>query len=206
MNSRDENPTSLSLLSGLRGHLPSAWDRLVDLYRPLVFSWCIRRGLQPADAEDVSQEVFRTVLTRIADFRREPAQGSFRGWLLTITRNKLGDYWRKRSSQPQAVGGSEVRGQLEQMPCDELLDDASSPEAAALYRRATDLIRSEFEESTWRAFWLVVCENRKPADVAAELNLTLNSVYLAKSRVLHRLRETLGDLSDEDDVPGDEMK
>lgn len=203
MNSRDENPTSLTLLSGLRGREPRAWDRLVDLYRPLVFCWCIRRGLQPADAEDVIQEVFRTVLTRIADFRRGPSHGSFRGWLLTITRNKLGDHWRNRSSEPQAVGGSEVRGQLEQVPSAELLDD-SSPEAQALYRRATDLIRSEFEEPTWRAFWLVVCENRRPADVAAELHLTINAVYLAKSRVLHRLRETLGDLSEEDDASSDE--
>lgn len=205
MNPHDDNPTASSLLSGLRGQVPEAWGRLVRLYGPLVLGWCVRRGLQPADAEDVTQEVFRAVVSRIADFRRSADRGSFRGWLMMITRNKLGDHWRFRESQPQAVGGSEVRGRFEQLPSEDLLED-SSPETASLYRRATDLIRSEFEETTWRAFWLVVCENRRAADVASELNLSLNAVYLAKSRVLRRLRETLGDLPEERDASSDETK
>jgi RNA polymerase sigma-70 factor (ECF subfamily) len=174
----------------------------VHLYGPLVLSWCRRRGLQTADAEDVTQEVLRTVFTRIGEFRKGPG-GSFRGWLLGITRNKLGDHWRRCSRQPQAEGGSEVRGKLEQVPSEEPADEPASAEAMALYRRAFNLIRSEFEEQTWQAFWLVVCENRPPADVARELSLSLNAVYLAKSRVLRRLRETLGDLPEEEPAAED---
>jgi RNA polymerase sigma-70 factor (ECF subfamily) len=186
---------STGLLAGLQACQGEAWHRLVRLYGPVVYDWCQRQGLQASDADDVVQEVFRTVLARIADFHRDRAGDTFRGWLWTITRNKLGDHLRRRAAQPLAAGGSEARERLEQLPANELTDAsaAGSPGAQELYRRALDLIRGEFEEQTWQAFWRVVGEGRRPADVAAEMGLSLNAVYLAKSRVLRALRETLGD-------------
>src|SRR5690606_4676990 len=98
----DYSRTSLSLLSGLRARDAEAWRRLVHLYGPLVVSWCRRFGLQPADAEDLTQEVFRVVFNRMGDFRKEGGQGSFRGWLLGITRNKVREHRRSLTSEPQA--------------------------------------------------------------------------------------------------------
>jgi RNA polymerase sigma-70 factor (ECF subfamily) len=196
-NFGDSSPTSLSLLSGLRIQQPEAWQRLARLYGPLVYSWCRRQGLQPADVDDIVQEVFRTLLARIAEFRRDQPGSSFRGWLYTITRNKLGDFWRRRSAQPQAIGGSAARERLEEVAIEETPENSTSGQLASLYRRALDLICKEFEARTWQAFWLVVCENRVPADVAAQLDLSLNAVYLAKSRILRRLRETLGEVPEE---------
>jgi RNA polymerase sigma-70 factor (ECF subfamily) len=168
------------------------------VYGPLVYGWCRQRRLQPADVEDVVQEVFRVVLLRIPDFRKGPTGGTFRGWLWTITRNKIADYWRRYAAQPQPAGGSEARVRLEDLPEDKPEDaETSARELAGIYRRALALVRTEFEEKTWQAFWLVVCENRRPADVAANLELSLNAVYLAKSRVLRAVREALGEVAED---------
>jgi len=187
--------TSLSLLDGLRTKEPDAWRRLVALYGPLVVAWCWQQGLQAADVDDVAQEVFQVVLRRVPEFRKEQAEDTFRGWLWTITRHKIGDHWRRKAAGPNAVGGSEMHEQLEQLPVSESAwnRDASSELSVGLHQRALDLVRQQFEEKTWRAFWLVVCESRRPGDVAQELGISLNAVYLAKSRVLNALRETLGE-------------
>ncbi len=178
--------TPSSLLAGLRTADPSAWQRLARLYAPLVSRWCRGRGLQAADAEDVVQEVFRTVHARIGDFQHERPADTFRGWLWTITRHKLGDHFR-RAVRPDVRG---TGAPLEQLPAEAPASDAGD---AWLYHRAVEQVRGEFEEPTWQAFWRVTVEDRPPAAVAEELGLSVNAVYLAKSRVLRRLREALGE-------------
>jgi RNA polymerase sigma-70 factor (ECF subfamily) len=190
---------STEFLVGLKDRQSDAWRRLLRLYGPVVYGWCKGNGLQATDAEDVVQEVFRTVLMRIGDFRRERPGDTFRGWLWTITRFKIGDHLRRRASQPRAAGGSEARDELEQLPADMVSEssEVSPGVTRGLYRRALELIRGEFEEVSWQAFWRVVGESQRPADVAAELGISLNAVYLAKSRILRRLREALGDVPEE---------
>ncbi len=196
VSSADPSSTSLSLLDGLKTRDPAAWRRLAQLYGPLVYRWCRRRGLQANDCEDVVQEVFLTVANRVTDFRREKEGDSFRGWLWTITRNKLGDWIRRQRDREKAVGGQDTPGSMREATVVEI-DASASAEASAdmgrLYHRALDLIRTEFEERSWLAFWRVVVEGRSPADVSAELAMTRNAVYIARSRILHRLREVLGE-------------
>jgi RNA polymerase sigma-70 factor (ECF subfamily) len=191
--------TAPSLLAELKAGQPDAWRRLVRLYGPLVYGWCKRQGLQPADAEDVTQEVFRTVHARVGAFRHGRPGDTFRGWLWTITRNKIGDHRRRRVTQPPAAGGSEARQRLEEVALEDTTDDGgpAPPPAGGLYRRALEEVRGEFEPPTWQAFWRVAVEGQRPAEAAAALRLSLNAVYLAKSRVLRRLRAVLGDLPDE---------
>jgi RNA polymerase sigma-70 factor (ECF subfamily) len=196
-DSRAPGSTAPSLIEQVRAGDSGAWERLVHLYSPLVYGWARRADLQAADAADVMQEVFRAVLTGIAGFRRDRPGDRFRSWLWGITHNKLADFWRQRASQPAVAGGSDAQERLAQLAAEE---EASSfgqqPSAQTLgvFRRAVRLLRSEFEERSWRAFWRVVVEGQRPADVAAELGLTVNAVYVAKSRILHRLRQELGDL------------
>src|SRR5262249_7041413 len=140
------------------------------------------------DADDVVQEVFRTVLARVADFHHQKPQDTFRGWLWTITHHKLGDHFR-RAARPEAAAGDA----LEHLPSD--LGHAGVEDDDPLVPRALDLLRGQMEATTWQAFWSVVIEDRPPAAVAAELGLSINAVYLARSRVLRRLREELGDVS-----------
>jgi RNA polymerase sigma-70 factor (ECF subfamily) len=184
--------TSPSLLEGLWRRELGAWERLARLYGPLVYGWCRRKGLQDRDAEDIVQEVFLTVARRIGDFHHDSAGDTFRGWLWTITRNKLGDWIRGQRKREQPLGRADL-AQPEEL--DNPPDDAAGGELALLCRRAVDSIRAEFADRTWHAFWRVVVENQAAEEVAASLGMTRNALYLAKSRVLRRLREVMGEVS-----------
>lgn len=186
---------SASLLVRLRANDPEAWSLLVTLYGPEVYRWCRRAGLRAEDAEDVGQEVFRSVASNLARFRRERPGDSFRGWLYAISRNKIRDHLGRGGPRP-AVGGTEIRERLARVPAvDDASTDPGGPATSTrLIRQALELVRSEFEDRTWRAFWGVTIEGKGAADVARELGMKPNAVYIAKSRVLGRLRAGLGDL------------
>ena len=187
--------TSSSLLDRVKADEAGAWDRLVALYAPLLYHWCRRWKLQEEDLADVFQEVFKTLVVHLAEFRKDRAGATFRGWLFTITRNKVLDHFRKRSHD-EAGGGTEAGMRLAQIPApDAAPDPEEAEEIRRLYHRGLELIRGEFEERTWQAFWRTAVEGRTPRDVASELSMSSGAVRVAKSRVLQRLREELGDAS-----------
>jgi RNA polymerase sigma-70 factor, ECF subfamily len=188
-----DNATSLSLLERVRSADQDAWQKLVTLYGPLVFHWCRVGGAGAEDAQDVMQEVFLAVSGGLKEFRHEHP-GSFRGWVRGITRHKLLDHYRRRQRQPQAAGGTDAWQRIEEVrdPVSESEEDAA--EVSGLYQRALDLIKGEFEERTWRAFWRVTVDDQPTDLVAAELGMSAVAVRIAKSRVLGRLREEVGDL------------
>jgi RNA polymerase sigma-70 factor, ECF subfamily len=191
--------TSRSLLERVRADDAAAWDRLVALYAPLILDWCRRWGLQEPDAADVFQEVFLAVAKHIGDFRRDRPGDTFRGWLRSITRNKVLDHFRRSRRDGAGIGGSAALDWLAELPAPLDREEASVAESQAersLFYRALDLVRADFEPRTWQAFWKTVVDNRQAADVAAELGMSPGAVRVAKSRVLHRLREELGDLMD----------
>ena len=160
--------------------------------------WCRRYRLQDADLADLRQKVFLAVARRLADFRRDQTSGSFRGWLHTITRHKVYDHWRTEAAKA-APGGSDAYEQLLQLSAGDSEDPAAGSDAeeqGMLYQRAVQLIATDFEETTRKAFWMVAVEDRRPAEVAQELGISTNAVYLAKAHVLARLREEFGDLID----------
>jgi RNA polymerase sigma-70 factor (ECF subfamily) len=171
---------------------------MASLYGPLVDHWCRRAGLQEADVADVRQEVLLAVDRKIHAFRCDRPGDTFRGWLRTITRNKLHDHWRQAHGRERATGGSDPLQQLQQVPADQGASDsdADAEEVGLVYRQALDLLRTEFGERIWQAFWRVVIDCQRPADVAAELGMTVNAVYLAKGRVLARLREEFAGLEE----------
>jgi RNA polymerase sigma-70 factor (ECF subfamily) len=185
--------TPASLLDRLRQPAETeAWPRFVKLYTPLLFFWVRRLGLGEHDAADLVQEVFTTLLQKLPEFKYNP-ELRFRNWLHQVTLNK----WRekqRRCTVPQADGG------------ERLLADMAGPDNVAaweeaeyrhhLVRRALELMQAEFQPGTWKACWEhLVCE-RSAADVARELGITENAVYVAKHRVLRRLRKELAGLLD----------
>jgi RNA polymerase sigma-70 factor (ECF subfamily) len=188
--------TSLSLLVRAQARQAGAWERLVELYGPLVCHWCRQCRLPDADVADIFQEVFQAVAAHLGRFRRDQAGDTFRGWLRTITRNKIRDHFRDRQHHPAAAGGSEIHQQLQQIP-DPLLGD-EDPSEADLTRRqllqALEWIAGDFEPRTWQAFWKVQVEGQDTGSVARELDMTTAAVRKAKYRVLQRLREELKDL------------
>lgn len=186
---------SSGLLNRVKEGESDAWRRLVELYGPLVLGWCQQARLQTSDAADIVQEVFAAVLVNIPDFRRDRSSDTFRGWLWTITRNKLRDFLRRRECRPQAFGGTDAVEQFHRIP--EALPDATgSGDDRGLMHRALDLIRPEFESRTWDAFWRTTAGGQSTSDVAADLGLTPGAVRQAKYRVLKRLRAELDDLDE----------
>jgi RNA polymerase sigma-70 factor, ECF subfamily len=188
--------TSASLLQRLKTRETVAWERFVDLYGPLIFYWGRRHALNDDDAADVMQEVLAAVARTIDRFQHAPERGRFRGWLWTITRNKLRDHRRRLERQVNLAESGELACALESLP-EEWSDDASEQsrqEVGSLIRRALELIRSEFQPQTWNAFWRSVMDGQPSSQIAEELGLSENSVRQAKSRVLRRLRAELGDL------------
>jgi RNA polymerase sigma-70 factor (ECF subfamily) len=187
--------TSRSLLARVQANDPAAWERLVKLYAPLVWHWCRRMNLPQQDIADVFQEVFKAVVVHFPHFHRDRPNDTFRGWLRTITRNKVLDHFRRLEHEPEAAGGTDAQFRWSQLP--DLDGDHDVPEARAndqLFRRALEMIQSEFEERSWRAFWRVVVDGCSPQDVARELAMSPGAVRVAKCRVLQRLREQLGDI------------
>ena len=189
--------TSLTLLQRLRDNQPEAWRVVVELYTPLLYHWCGRRGVRGADAEDVAQEVFQAAAAGLARFRREHEGDSFRGWLRGITHNILLQHFRRADRQPRASGGTDALARLQEVAeaePPEADEDDSPSELEALRRRALELVRGQVEERTWRAFWLTAIEGRSPNDIAPDLGVSPTAVRMAKSRVLRRLKEQFGEL------------
>ena len=178
--------TPVSLLQRLRrpGE-PDAWRRFTELYTPLLYYWTRRLGLQPQDAADLVQEVFTALVQKLPDFDYD-RQKSFRNWLRTVTLNK----WRDRRR----------RGKVPVQAGDSTLDGLAAPEAEwvgeeeyrqNLIRRALQIMQSDFQPATWKACWEYVVRDRPAAAVASELGISVSAVYVAKSRVLGRLRQEL---------------
>jgi RNA polymerase sigma-70 factor, ECF subfamily len=196
--SSESSSVSLTLLEQLRARRPEAWERFVRLYGSMIHRWCRRAGLSAEDAADVLQEVLSAVMVHLPQFRRDRADDSFSGWLAAITRNKVRDHFRRRQGRAQGRGGTTAQRQLSEIAeTPEASEESIQPDAdteAWLSRHALELIRGEFEPRTWDAFWRTTVESQSPAGVAADLQMTVPAVYMAKSRVLRRLRQTLGQL------------
>ncbi len=185
--------TSVRLIEQAKQRDPMAWERLAQLYGPLVYGWARRSGLQPSDAADVAQDVFRSVCQAIERFDQERPDGRFRSWLQGITRNRLRDFFRQQQRQPIGAGGTTANVGFQQLLDDALSEKSLEASTKSLAMRALAMIETDFEESTWRAFWRTAIEGHAPRRVAEELGLSVASVYKAKSRVLQRLREELGE-------------
>lgn len=186
--------TSSSLLVRARARDEAAWQRLVSLYSPLVYQWCRNWGLQPPDSENVGQETFWAVARKLGAFRHDRVGDSFRGWLRTITRSKFLDHVRRIERDAIGAGGSDGQEFMLQVAADpedseEGTTGGEIDEVGILYRQAVELVRGEFSERDWQAFYRVVMEEKSPKDVAEELGSSLNTIYLAKSRILRRLRD-----------------
>ncbi len=189
---------SSTLLGQLRQHDAAAWERLCHLYGPVVYGWCRRAGIEEHSAADVMQDVFQSVASAIENFRRDRAGDSFSAWLATIARNKIHDHFRQLAKTPDAKGGTDFHAAMQRVP--DAVDDERTTitpsDRIGVLHRALELIGNEFEQRTWQAFWRTAVEEQLPADVAADLGVSVQAVYKAKSRVLRRLRDELSGLMD----------
>lgn len=197
---RSENSSQVTRSSLIRraGDRDSvAWCEIVDLYGPLIAHWCRRCGLESHSAADCVQEVFASVAFSIGTFEPTRSSGSFRAWLWTITRRKVLDHLRKQRRHPQVAGGSTAVAVLQQVVDASTIPDeepTGHEQLQYLIHRALQQVQSEFEPGTWQGFWRSVVDGLPTDVVAAELNVSAATIRQARSRILRKLRQQLGDL------------
>jgi RNA polymerase sigma-70 factor, ECF subfamily len=198
-NNVSDSSISSSLLDRAKQGDNFAFQRISMLYSGLVYHWCRTTGLSPQDSEDTSQQIFMSVSRNLSRFRREKTGDSFRGWLRVIARTKIADQFRENASREVATGGqpflnslsSPVRYEIES-------EDQIRQETLILYERAMAILQNEFADNDSKAFRMVVIDSLPARMVAENLKITINSVYIAKSRILKRLRDEFSDLIDDD--------
>ena len=190
----DSPATRQSLLVRLRNPRDGqAWAEFVAIYTPLIDRVARANGLQRADAADLAQEVFRAVAGAIDRFDPDPARGSFRSWLFRIARNLVVNLLAARRIRPQATGDSDVQEMLERVPA---ADGAETTFFDLEYRRrvfvwAAEQVRGEFRRSTWQAFWLTAVIGQAPSNAAQASGISVGAVYIARSRVMTRLKSII---------------
>jgi RNA polymerase sigma-70 factor (ECF subfamily) len=194
----DDTPTTRpSLLVRLRNlQDQQSWEEFYAIYQPLVFRMARSQGFQDADASELTQEVFVTVASAIERWDPDPQRGSFRGWLFRIARNLMINWLAYRRRHPTGAGSSGIRRLLAEQPDPHDLDREDSAIFDREYKRqafawAAEQIRKEFRESTWQAFWFTSVENRPVPEAAKELGISAGAVYIARSRVMARLRQKI---------------
>jgi RNA polymerase sigma-70 factor (ECF subfamily) len=196
----DAPATRLSLLVRLRDSRDDgAWSQFVEIYAPLVYGFARKHGLQDADAADLTQDVLQAVSGGIRRFDYDPHRGSFRGWLFTVVRNKLRNFLAARDRPGRGSGDSDAQHRLQELP-------ARAEDETAWWDReyeqrvfawAAEQARGAFSDSTWQAFWQTAIEGQTGPQVARTLGMSVAAVYLAKGRVMNRLKEIIRETLDE---------
>jgi RNA polymerase sigma-70 factor (ECF subfamily) len=188
-DSATTRPSLLVRIRDAQDH--QAWAQFVEIYGPLVYGFARRQGLQDADAADTTQEVLRAVAGAARKLVYDPRRGSFRGWLRTIVRNKVRTFFSSRKYYDQGTGGGAGQSRLEQQPDSDEDDWWEQEHQRRLFAWAAEQVRAAVQESTWQAFWQTAVDGKSGKDVADSLGMSVPAVYLAKGRVMTRLKELI---------------
>jgi len=196
---RSDNSVSSSVLERAKLGDQDAFRKITQLYAGLVYYW-IRRYLSPEHAEDVSQQVFMAVSQNLKTFQRTKPADSFRAWIRVITRSKIADHRRKNTGVEIAFGGDESLNEVaaEVNDGNDGEDEDDDRDKAILYQKAVQFIKGEFSDKVCNAFLMLVVDGIAAKDVADNLGMSVNEVYIAKSRILKRLRVEFADLIDDE--------
>lgn len=196
----DSPATRLSLLVRLReAHDEDAWAQFVELYAPLVYGFARKHGLQDADAADLTQDVLQAVSGGIRRFEYDPHRGSFRGWLFTVVRNKLRNFVAAQKRPGRGSGDADAQQRLQEVPAREEEQTAwwDQEYERRVFAWAAEQVRGHFQESTWQAFWQTAVEGKSGQEAARNLGMTTAAVYLARSRIMARLRSLVREVQEE---------
>ena len=191
--------TSDTLIGLARAGAGDAWARLDALYRPFVHGWFRKHDVPHAEAEDLAQDVLIVVARELPTFEPSGRPGAFRHWLRGITLNRAREYWRACRTRGRATGGTDFQEVLRQVedPASGLWSQWDDEHDRHVLQQLLKQVAGEVEPKTMQAFRRLALDGAAPEEVAAELSLSVSSVYVAKSRVLRRLRAEAEGLLDE---------
>lgn len=198
MNSLDTRMTLLVRIRDAKDQM--AWNDFFQLYAPLIYSYALKHGFQDADASDIAQDVMCTVARSISSFDYDRNKGSFRGWLVTVARNCIRKRWEQIRRQAMKT---EITATLEQQlhdPSEESLSQWDREYELRVFHWAAERVCHEFKESTWQAFWLTTVDGQSIESTAKRIGVSLGAIYIARSRVLARIRSVVSEF----DSRGDE--
>lgn len=186
-------------LRDLQDH--EAWTQFVEVYAPLIYAYVRKRGVQDADAADLTQACLRKVTDHVGNLDYDPRKDSFRGWLFTVVRNKLNDFYDRPRHLWQGSGDSQIHSLLENQAARESADvnEWEREYQQTLFFWAAEKVRPLVQETTWQAFWQTAVESKPGEEVARKLGISVGAVYIAKSRVIVRLREMIRTLQEEEE-------
>lgn len=191
--------TDPSLLERLRDHRDrEAWDEFVAVYRPALVRFALRKGMQPTDAEDLAQTVLMAVAGAIGRWEVDAHRARFSTWLSTVANRQVIDELRRRvpavggTTADARLGEQEARGEDSRLLRNEVRRQC--------FLRASAVVRDEFPEASWTAFWLTAVEGRPAAEVAARVGKTVGAVYAARGRVMRRLVERVREMDGASDA------
>ncbi len=170
-----------------------AWHTFVEVYAPLVYRFARKRGLQDADAADLTQEVLASVADAMKRNKYEPGRGSFRGWLHTITRNAVYKHLRRGQADPSNTPNSFHQGRVDQIPAATDQEEWDHEYHKRLFAWACEEVRGDFTEKTWEAFWRTAVDGMSVKEVAKSLGVSAGAIYVAKSRILTRIKEVIAE-------------
>lgn len=194
------NDTSLSLLERARQKSDAdSWNRLVDLYTPLLKRVLLAHGVPASDVDDLLQDVFITLVDQIDTFEHSGRPGAFRCWLRGVLTNRVRRYWQRGRGRLLNASAILEGNEFDHLVAenDDLTQLWGKEHNQWLTDRLIELVEPEFQVSTWQAFWRQVMDGARAREVAEELGTSVNAVLISKSRVLRRLRQELAGLLDE---------
>lgn len=191
-----EEPTPVSLLDALRKEDAVAWGRLVELWTPLLYHYCERRGFSSHDSDDISQSVMLRVYKGLPGFHRDGAGKRFRFWITKILRNEIADFCTQKADRPAPVGGSDYQTIVNNLPEIDFESESDSITPGQIMARALEVIKGDFQEKNWQAFELVEFKKLTNQEAAEQLGMSANAVRQATFRIRQRIKEELDGMLD----------
>jgi len=190
MPPKDNLLTRETLLIRLRNPEDDAsWSEFAEIYTPLFYGFCLKRGLNHSDTADVVQEVMRSVARAMRGFQYDPSKGKFKTWLFTAVRNTMNSHFRKQSRRPVTAAETQLMEKINEQPDEREELDWERDYQRQLLAWAMEQIKGDYSEHIWKAFEQTALRGRVPSEVGAELDMTPNAVAVAKHRITQRLKE-----------------
>jgi len=181
---------------------PQCWNAFVHRYGPKIYGWCRQRGLQEADAQDVTQEVLTQLVQKLRKFRYDPHKGSFRAWLKTLTHHAWCDYLERRHAERVGDADPKVMERLETMEArEDLLQALAEAFDLEVLAEARARVQLQVSPRDWKIFEQLAVEGRAGSEVARDLGMTVTAVLVAKSRVQQKLRKQIRSLQETSSHP-----